>query len=121
MPSHELRIDEIGYWSEVKLDIVKKYAQAYSKILAKKKKFNVTAIFVNGKGKNGKLLLQSNAPIFKGSKQDIKPYMKKGSKWLDGAFFIESKIPYHSLLSTLGFIDDYFFFPIGQFPSGVEY
>lgn len=30
-----LRFDEIGYWSEVKLEIVKKYAQAYSKILAK--------------------------------------------------------------------------------------
>jgi hypothetical protein len=28
-----LRYDEIGYWSEVKLDIIKKYAAAYSKIL----------------------------------------------------------------------------------------
>ena len=27
--------DEIGYWSEVKLDIVKKYATAYSTIMAK--------------------------------------------------------------------------------------
>lgn len=26
--------DEIGYWSEIKLDIVRKYAQAYSKILS---------------------------------------------------------------------------------------
>ena len=30
----ELQFDEIGYWSEVKLDIVRKYAAAYSKILA---------------------------------------------------------------------------------------
>jgi len=30
-----LRYDEIGYWSEVKLDIVRKYATAYSKIMAK--------------------------------------------------------------------------------------
>ena len=30
-----LKFDEIGYWSEVKLEIVKKYAQAYSTILAK--------------------------------------------------------------------------------------
>ena len=29
-----LCFDEIGYWSEIKLDIVKEYAQAYSKILA---------------------------------------------------------------------------------------
>ena len=30
----ELRLDQIGYWSEVKLDIVRKYAKAYSTILA---------------------------------------------------------------------------------------
>lgn len=30
----EVRIDEIGYWSEIKLDIVKKYAAAYSTVLA---------------------------------------------------------------------------------------
>src|SRR5579862_6536611 len=29
--------DEIGYWSEVKLDIVREYASAYSKILTTKK------------------------------------------------------------------------------------
>lgn len=33
----KLKFDEIGYWSEVKLDIVKKYAQAYSTILSQKK------------------------------------------------------------------------------------
>jgi three-Cys-motif partner protein len=31
-----LRFDEIGYWTEIKLDIVREYAQAYSRILAKK-------------------------------------------------------------------------------------
>jgi len=34
MSHSELRFDEIGYWSEVKLDIVKDYATAYSTILA---------------------------------------------------------------------------------------
>jgi three-Cys-motif partner protein len=29
----KLKLDEIGYWSEVKLDIVRKYAQAYSTII----------------------------------------------------------------------------------------
>ena len=29
------RLDEIGYWSEVKLEIVRKYAQAYSTIMSK--------------------------------------------------------------------------------------
>jgi len=30
----ELKFDKIGYWSEIKLDIIKDYASAYSKILA---------------------------------------------------------------------------------------
>ena len=29
----KLKLDEIGYWSEIKLDIIKKYAAAYSKIM----------------------------------------------------------------------------------------
>lgn len=29
----KLKLDEIGYWSEIKLDIIKKYAQAYSTIM----------------------------------------------------------------------------------------
>ena len=33
----ELRLDEIGYWSEVKLDIVHEYAQQYSTILSAQK------------------------------------------------------------------------------------
>jgi three-Cys-motif partner protein len=33
--SKQLKFDEIGYWSEIKLDIVKKYAAAYSTILSK--------------------------------------------------------------------------------------
>uniref|UniRef100_A0A7C4AR01 Three-Cys-motif partner protein TcmP n=1 Tax=Desulfomonile tiedjei TaxID=2358 RepID=A0A7C4AR01_9BACT len=32
--SKRLQFDEIGYWSEIKLDIVREYAAAYSKILA---------------------------------------------------------------------------------------
>lgn len=35
MSKKALRLDEIGYWSEVKLDIVRKYASAYSTIMAK--------------------------------------------------------------------------------------
>jgi three-Cys-motif partner protein len=30
----KLRLDEIGYWSEIKLDIIRDYAKAYSIILA---------------------------------------------------------------------------------------
>jgi len=35
MADKPLRLDEIGYWSEVKLDIVRKYAKAYSTIMAR--------------------------------------------------------------------------------------
>lgn len=31
-----LKIDTIGFWSEIKLDILRQYAQAYSKILSTK-------------------------------------------------------------------------------------
>jgi len=37
MPSAFAEFDEIGYWSEVKLDIIRDYASAYSKILTAKK------------------------------------------------------------------------------------
>lgn len=30
----QVQFDEIGYWSEVKLEIVRKYAAAYTRILA---------------------------------------------------------------------------------------
>jgi three-Cys-motif partner protein len=35
MAAKDLHFDEIGYWSEVKLEIVRKYAAAYSTILSK--------------------------------------------------------------------------------------
>ena len=31
----KIKLDEIGYWSEIKLDIIRKYAVAYSKIMNK--------------------------------------------------------------------------------------
>src|ERR1700730_10198760 len=33
-----MKIDEVGYWSELKLEIIKKYAAAYSKILTAQKR-----------------------------------------------------------------------------------
>jgi three-Cys-motif partner protein len=37
MTRHKLPFDEIGHWSEIKLEILKKYAQAYSRILSKQR------------------------------------------------------------------------------------
>ena len=52
MNNNDLRFDEIGYWSEVKLDIVKKYAQAYSTILSKKQLYHVYVDAFAGSGVN---------------------------------------------------------------------
>jgi three-Cys-motif partner protein len=41
----EVRFDEIGYWSEVKLDIVKQYATAYSQILSNQS--NLTHVYID--------------------------------------------------------------------------
>ena len=38
MTKRILKFDKIGYWSQIKLDIIKAYASAYSKILTKQKK-----------------------------------------------------------------------------------
>lgn len=34
---NKFEFDEVGYWSEIKLDIIRKYALAYSRILSKQK------------------------------------------------------------------------------------
>ena len=40
--------DEIGYWSELKLDIVREYAQAYSTILASKQNPSFHHVYIDG-------------------------------------------------------------------------
>ena len=41
-----LKFDEIGYWSEIKLDIIKQYASAYTTILTAQRRF--TTVYVDG-------------------------------------------------------------------------
>ncbi len=36
----QLRFESIGYWSEIKLDILRNYEAAYSAILAKQRRFS---------------------------------------------------------------------------------
>lgn len=42
------RIDQIGYWSEVKLDIIKEYATAYSTILSAQRNPAFTHVYIEG-------------------------------------------------------------------------
>ena len=44
----EFEFDEIGYWSEIKLDIIKEYAAAYSTILAAQTRPRLQHIYVDG-------------------------------------------------------------------------
>jgi hypothetical protein len=43
VPPKSLQFDEVGDWSELKLEILEKYASAYSAILAKKNLLAVTS------------------------------------------------------------------------------
>jgi three-Cys-motif partner protein len=42
-----MKFDEINYWSEIKLDIIKEYAQAYSTIISAQKNFNLYHIYID--------------------------------------------------------------------------
>jgi three-Cys-motif partner protein len=42
-----MKFDEIGYWSEIKLDIIKEYAAAYSKILSGTKEASFYHIYID--------------------------------------------------------------------------
>lgn len=45
--TYPLRFDEVGYWSEIKLDIVKEYASAYSRILAAQSKPKLEHVYID--------------------------------------------------------------------------
>jgi three-Cys-motif partner protein len=64
MPSPILEFDEIGYWSEVKLDIVREYATAYSKILSSK---NLPHIYIDAFAGAGQHLSKLTGEFVPGS------------------------------------------------------
>jgi len=57
--------DEIGYWSEVKLDIIKKYAAAYSVILSKKR--GLSHVYIDGFAGAGVHIARSSGEFVTGS------------------------------------------------------
>ena len=50
----ESKYDEIGYWSEIKLDIIKDYAAEYSLILSSQKKPRLYHIYIDAFAGAGK-------------------------------------------------------------------
>lgn len=72
-----LIFDEIGYWSEIKLDIVRRYALEYSKILSKRKLYHIYIDAFAGSGRHISRTTGSSVP---GSPQialDIIPPFKE--------------------------------------------
>jgi three-Cys-motif partner protein len=59
-----LVFDEIGYWSEIKLDIIKRYASEYSKILSKQK---LQHIYIDAFAGSGKHVSKTTGKFISGS------------------------------------------------------
>jgi three-Cys-motif partner protein len=75
-----LTFDEIGYWSEVKLAIVKEYAAAYSHILAGQKKHQLHHVYVDAFAGAGAHLSKTTGEMVPGSPLNalaIKPPFKE--------------------------------------------
>jgi three-Cys-motif partner protein len=72
-----LTFDEIGYWSEIKLDIVGRYALEYSRILSRR---NLYHVYIDAFAGSGKHLSRTTKTIVSGSPQialNIKPPFKE--------------------------------------------
>lgn len=60
----KLKFDKVGYWSEIKLDIIKEYAQAYSTILKNK---NLKHIYVDAFAGAGHHISKNTGEFISGS------------------------------------------------------
>jgi three-Cys-motif partner protein len=63
----EFQFDEIGYWSEIKLDILEKYAKAYSTILASQKKPSLYHVYIDAFAGAGVHLSKTDQQLIPGS------------------------------------------------------
>jgi three-Cys-motif partner protein len=64
---NNLRYDEIGYWSEVKLDILREYANAYSRILSSQKNPRLHHIYIDAFAGAGKHVSKNTGEFISGS------------------------------------------------------
>lgn len=62
-----MKYDEIHYWSEVKLDIIKEYAGAYSRILSAQKKPSLYHVYIDAFAGAGMHLSKATGDFVKGS------------------------------------------------------
>lgn len=72
------KFDEIGYWSEIKLDIINRYAKAYSQILSKKE--NLYHVYIDAFAGSGKHISRTTRSLVSGSPEialNINPPFKE--------------------------------------------
>ena len=62
-----LRLDEIGNWTEVKLDIVRSYASAYSKILSAQARPRLHHVYIDAFAGAGVHLSKTRGEVIPGS------------------------------------------------------
>ena len=62
----EIQLDEVGAWTEIKLEIVRKYASAYSKILSSRKLIQ-RHIYIDGYAGAGRHVSKASGAIIPGS------------------------------------------------------
>ncbi len=62
-----IRYDEIGYWSEIKLDILREYATAYSRILSSQKNPPLYHIYIDAFAGAGKHISKNTGEFIPGS------------------------------------------------------
>jgi len=67
MTKEKLPFDEIGYWSEIKLEIIRKYAAAYSRILSSQHRTRFEHVYIDGFAGSGKHLSKTSGRIVAGS------------------------------------------------------
>lgn len=69
MSPKKLKYDEIGFWSEIKLDIIKKYADAYSKIMSSpsQQRFQLKHVYIDAFAGAGKHISKKTGEMVAGS------------------------------------------------------
>ena len=76
----KLEFDEVGYWSEIKLDIIDAYAQEYSKIISRQTKPPLEHIYIDAFAGPGMHKSKATGSMIPGSPQkvlSVKPPFKK--------------------------------------------
>lgn len=73
---NQLKYDEIGYWSEIKLDIIKEYASAYSRIMSSQTNPQFYHLYIDAFAGPGKHISKSTGEFVSGSPENallVKP------------------------------------------------